>query len=64
MNEGVPARHPLGQYMGSLEMPEGGLEVVSPQRLVGPFHFLSVLFMRFVHVGAPGLRKRDLRSLR
>jgi hypothetical protein len=61
MNEGVPSRHPLGQHMGPLEMPEGGLEVVSPQRLVGPFYFL---FVRFVHVGAPGLRERDLRSLR
>ncbi len=47
--------------MGSLEMPEGGLEVVSLQRLVGPFHFL---FVRFIHVGAHGLREREMCSLR
>ena len=46
--------------MRTLEMPEGGLEVVLPQRLVGPFHFL---FVRFIHVGAPSLRERDMRSL-
>ncbi|MEO8280304.1 MAG: hypothetical protein ABI564_11485 [Ideonella sp.] len=36
--------------MRPLEMPEGGLEVRLPQRLIGPFDFL---FVRFVHVGAP-----------
>jgi hypothetical protein len=61
MNEGVPARHPLGQHMRPLQMPEGSLEVFSLQRLVCACHFL---FVRFVHVGAPGLRERDLRSLR
>ena len=61
MNEGVPSRHPLGQHMGPLEMPEGSLEVASLQCLVGPFHFLLV---RFIHVGAPGLRERDMCSLR
>jgi len=61
VDDGVPARHPLGQHMRPLQMPEGGLDVISPQRLVGPFHFL---FVRFVHVGAPGLRERDMCSLR
>jgi hypothetical protein len=51
MDEGVPARHSLGQHMGPFEMSEGSLEVSSPQRLLDPFHFL---FVRFVHVGAPG----------
>jgi hypothetical protein len=60
VDEGVPARHALGQHMGPLEMPEGGLEVILPQRLVGPLHFL---FVGLVHVGAPGWRERDLRSL-
>jgi hypothetical protein len=42
-------------------MPEGSLEVISLQRLVGACHFP---FVRFVHVGAPGLRERDMCSLR
>jgi hypothetical protein len=60
VNERVPTRHPLGQHMGPLQMPEGDREVISPQRLVGACHFL---FVRIVHVVAPGLRERDLCSL-
>jgi hypothetical protein len=46
--------------MGSFQMPEGDLEVIAPQRFVGAGH---LLFVRIVHVVAPGLRERDLCSL-